>query len=111
MRIQHKTLTCMTLALALVAGLVTALPASAAQAPMAEMFVPGSTTLTPAGERWLDQQMAQQAARKTATSQMLIVKLPGTQTSLQQRRAQVLREKLVTLGAPTERVFFEAGGR
>ena len=104
----------LVLVLALAAGLVTALPADAAQAaqaaqaPMAAMFVPGSADLTPAGERWLDTQMTQKTAR---TAKMLIVKLPGAETSLQVRRAKVLREHLVVQGAGPHKLYFEAGGR
>lgn len=101
----------LVLVLALAAGLVTALPADAAQAaqaPMAAMFVPGSADLTPAGERWLDMQMTRKTAR---TAKMLIVKLPGAETSLQVRRAKVLREHLVVQGAGPHKLYFEAGGR
>ncbi len=103
----HKPLTVLTLAFALGLGVFDSQAAAVAQAPMAAMFVPGSTTLTPAGERWLDTQLSQKAAR---TSKLLIVKLPGEATTLQIRRAQALRERLVAHGVPTEKLFFEAGG-
>ena len=110
MSIKHTALSSVTLALALAASVVTALPAAAAQAPMAAMFVPGSTALTPAGAHWLDVQMARRALSARLASQMLIVKLPGAENTLQVRRAQVLRERLVALGAAHDQVYFEAGG-
>ena len=112
--IDQKTLSSITLVLALTAGVVTALPADTAQAaqapqaPMAAMFIPSSADLTPAGERWLDSQMTQNTAR---TAKMLIVKLPGAESSLQVRRAKVLREHLVVQGAGPHKLYFEAGGR
>ncbi len=110
MSLKHTALSAITLALALAAGVVTALPAAAAQAPMAAMFMPGSTALTPAGEHWLDAQMARKAQSARLASQLLIVKLPGAENTLQVRRAQVLRERLAALGAVPDQVYFEAGG-
>ena len=108
------TLSAVTLALALVAALslVTSAhaavpPIAAAKAPMSALFVGQSARLTPAGERWLQAQVALHTQRKTPT---LIVAMPGPAGSkLQQRRVQTLRQRLAALGLSTGQVFFEAG--
>lgn len=109
-----STLSAVTLTLALVSALslvtsaqATVPPVAAAKAPMSALFVGQSARLTPAGERWLQAQVALHAQRKTPT---LIVAMPGPPDSrLQKQRVHTLRQRLAALGVSPGQVFFEAG--